>query len=82
MLLIQGDDDRNVHFSQTIDLVNRLEAHHVPFEQIVIPNEIHGFLSWHSWLEADKAGAARYFAEEARRPVKMSGMRRKSSGKS
>jgi len=57
VLLIQGDDDRNVNFVQMIDLVNRLEAHHVPFEQIVIPNEIHGFLRWHSWLEADSASA-------------------------
>ena len=57
VLLIQGDDDRNVNFVQMIDLVNRLDAHHVPFEQIVIPNEIHGFLRWHSWLEADSASA-------------------------
>ena len=58
VLLIQGDDDRNVHFVQMIDLANRLKAHHMPFEQIVIPNEIHGFLRWHSWLEADTATAA------------------------
>jgi dipeptidyl aminopeptidase/acylaminoacyl peptidase len=58
VLVIQGDDDRNVHFSQMIDLVNRLTAQHVPFEQMVIPNEIHGFLRWHSWLKADKATAA------------------------
>ena len=57
MLLIQGADARNVNFVQMVDLVNRLEAHHVPFEQIVIPNEIHGFLRWHSWLEADQASA-------------------------
>ena len=57
VLLIQGDDDRNVHFSQMIDLANRLRAQHVPFEQIVIPNDIHGFLRWHSWLTADSASA-------------------------
>lgn len=61
VLLIQGDDDRNVHFSQTIDLARRLEERHVPFEQFVIPNEIHGFLRWHSWLAADTAAAA-FFA--------------------
>lgn len=63
VLLIHGDDDRNVHFVQTIDLARRLEAQGVPFEEIVIPNEIHGFLRWGSWLKADKATAA-YFAEK------------------
>ncbi len=57
VLLIQGDDDRNVNFSQTIDLARRLEDQHLPFEQMVIPNEIHGFLRWKSWLDADTAGA-------------------------
>ena len=50
VLLIQGDDDRNVPFTQTIDLVQRLRAQHVPFEQIVLPDEIHGFLRWRSWV--------------------------------
>ena len=60
VLLIQGDDDRNVHFHQMVDLVQRLRKHHVPFQQIVIPNEIHGFLRYHSWLEADTA-TGKYF---------------------
>jgi len=60
VLLIQGDDDRNVHFHQMVDLVQRLRKHHVPFEQIVIPNDIHGFLRYHSWLEADTA-TEKYF---------------------
>jgi len=50
VLLIQGDDDRNVPFTQTIDLVQRLRANHVPFEEIVLPDEIHGFLRWQSWV--------------------------------
>lgn len=53
VLLIQGDDDRNVNFHETVDLARRLEERHLPFEQFVIPNEIHGFLRWHSWLAAD-----------------------------
>ena len=57
MLLIQGDDDRNVEFHQMVDLVQRLRAARVPFEEIVIPNEIHGFLRYASWLEADTATA-------------------------
>lgn len=57
VLLIQGDDDRNVHFHQMVDLVDRLKLTHVHFEQIVIPNEIHGFLRWNSWHKADQATA-------------------------
>lgn len=55
VLLIQGDDDRNVHFLQMEDIVPRLRKHGVPFEEMVIPNEIHGFLRHASWLQADTA---------------------------
>ena len=55
VLLIQGDDDRNVHFLQMEDVVPRLQKHGVPFEEMVIPNEIHGFLRHASWLKADTA---------------------------
>ena len=57
VLLIQGDDDRNVHFAETIDLARRLEAKGVDFEELVIPDEIHGFLRYASWLKADAATA-------------------------
>jgi dipeptidyl aminopeptidase/acylaminoacyl peptidase len=56
VILIQGDDDRNVHFHQMVDLVERLKHTNVHFEQMVIPNETHGFERWHSWLEANQAG--------------------------
>jgi dipeptidyl aminopeptidase/acylaminoacyl peptidase len=55
VLLIQGDDDRNVQFHQMVDLVRRLAETGVPFEEIVIPDEIHGFLRHRSWLQVDKA---------------------------
>ena len=58
VLLIQGDDDRNVHFDQTVDLARRLDAQGVRYEELVIPNEIHGFLRYASWLEADRAAVA------------------------
>ena len=57
VLLIHGDDDRNVPFSQTVDLVQRLRAQHAPFEQLVIPDEIHGFLRWRDWIRAYSATA-------------------------
>jgi dipeptidyl aminopeptidase/acylaminoacyl peptidase len=62
VLLIQGDDDRNVPFHETVDLARRLDAHHVNYEELVIPNEIHGFLRHASWQRADEATAA-YFAK-------------------
>ena len=55
VLLIQGDDDRNVHFHEMVDLVNRLQKQGVPYEQLVIPDEIHGFLRHASWYTADSA---------------------------
>jgi dipeptidyl aminopeptidase/acylaminoacyl peptidase len=58
VLLIQGDDDRNVHFHQTVDLARRLDAHGVRYEELVLPDEIHGFLRHESWLAADSATAA------------------------
>jgi dipeptidyl aminopeptidase/acylaminoacyl peptidase len=57
VLLIQGDDDRNVPFEQTVDLVQRLRDNHVPFEQMVFPDEIHGFLMYKSWVRAYGATA-------------------------
>lgn len=57
VLLIQGDDDRNVSFQQTVDLARRLEARHLTYEELVLPNEIHGFLRHSSWLRADTATA-------------------------
>jgi dipeptidyl aminopeptidase/acylaminoacyl peptidase len=57
VLLIHGDDDRNVEFSQTVNLVRRLRANNVEFEQLIFPDEIHGFLRHQDWLRAYHAGA-------------------------
>ena len=43
MLLIHGDDDRNVPFSETVSIAGRCESG-VEFEQLVFPDEIHDFL--------------------------------------
>ncbi len=50
VLLVQGDDDRNVPFEQTVDLAQRLRDNHVPFEQLVFPDEIHDFLLFKTWM--------------------------------
>jgi dipeptidyl-peptidase-4 len=56
VLFIHGDDDRNVDFIQTTDLVQRLrnlgKAH---IEILVFPDEVHGFLRHDSWLRAYRA---------------------------
>jgi dipeptidyl aminopeptidase/acylaminoacyl peptidase len=57
VLLIHGDDDRNVPFTQTVDLVQRLRAQQAPFEQLILPDEIHGFLRWQDWMRAYAATA-------------------------
>ncbi len=41
VLLVHGDDDRNVQFSQTTGLVQLLRAHNVPFELIVHTDDTH-----------------------------------------
>jgi dipeptidyl aminopeptidase/acylaminoacyl peptidase len=44
-----------VLFDQTVELAHRLEQQNTPCEELVIPNEIHGFLRWSNWLQADGA---------------------------
>lgn len=57
VLLIQGDDDRNVPFSQTVSLSRELDKHGIKYEELVFPDEIHGFLLHRSWLAAYTAEA-------------------------
>jgi dipeptidyl aminopeptidase/acylaminoacyl peptidase len=55
VLLIHGDDDRNVPFQQTTDLVEKLRAQNVAFEELIIPDEIHDLLRWSDWVRAYRA---------------------------
>jgi dipeptidyl aminopeptidase/acylaminoacyl peptidase len=55
VLLIQGDDDRNVAFAQMVDLAARLRRQGVYFEQAVYPDEVHDFLLHKNWLAIYKA---------------------------
>ncbi len=50
VLLIQGDDDRNVAFSQTTGLVQLLRARNIYHELIVFPDEVHDFLVFKKWV--------------------------------
>ena len=55
VLLIHGDDDRNVAFSQTTGLVQLLRAHGVQHELIVFPDDVHDSLLYHRWITAFNA---------------------------
>ena len=57
VLLVHGDDDRNVPFRQSVVLARELAARGVPFEELVFPNERHGFLRHSAWLESYRATA-------------------------
>jgi dipeptidyl aminopeptidase/acylaminoacyl peptidase len=58
VLLIHGDDDRNVRFSQTTDLVRRLEKAGVQFEELIIPDDTHHFFLHANMLKVNTATAA------------------------
>jgi len=55
VLLIQGDDDRNVVFAQTVILAEALRKQKVHFEQLIFPDEVHDFLVHDHWLQAYRA---------------------------
>ncbi len=55
VLLIHGDDDRNVRFSQTVDLVRRLEKAGVTFEELIIPDDTHHFMRFANSVKVDAA---------------------------
>jgi dipeptidyl aminopeptidase/acylaminoacyl peptidase len=61
VLLIHGDDDRNVPFTETITLAYELRKRGVPVEELVFPDEVHDFLLWRNWVSAYRA-ASDFFA--------------------
>jgi dipeptidyl aminopeptidase/acylaminoacyl peptidase len=55
VLVIHGDDDRNVPFVETVRLVEQLRKQGVEAEQLIFPDEVHGFLLQSNWLRAYEA---------------------------
>jgi dipeptidyl aminopeptidase/acylaminoacyl peptidase len=53
VLFVHGDDDINVDFQQTVDLVQRLRAldHPPPIETLVLPDEVHFLLRYDAYLK-------------------------------
>lgn len=58
VLLIHGDDDRNVRFNQTTDLVRRLDKAGVTYEELIIPDDTHHFMRHTNQVKVDAAVAA------------------------
>ncbi|QES87317.1 S9 family peptidase [Rhizosphaericola mali] len=55
VLLIHGDDDRNVDFIQSKKLADQLENYHVPFEYLVIPDDSHHWMKYSNQVKIDQA---------------------------
>ncbi len=55
VLIIHGDDDRNVRFNQSTDLVKRLEKKGVLFETLVIVDDTHHWMKHANALRIDDA---------------------------
>ena len=55
VLLIHGDDDRNVPFGESVNLAEALRGRRVEVEQLIFPDEVHDFLRHENWLRAFRA---------------------------
>jgi dipeptidyl aminopeptidase/acylaminoacyl peptidase len=65
VLVIHGDDDRNVPFSETVDLVQELRKRKVEVEQLIFPDEVHDLLRHENWVKAFER-TAEYFGRKLR----------------
>ena len=63
VLIIHGDDDRNVRFSQSTDLVRRLEQKGVSVETLVIVDDTHHWMKQSNAIKVYGA-AAEYFVRK------------------
>ncbi|HXH99582.1 MAG TPA: prolyl oligopeptidase family serine peptidase [Sphingobacteriaceae bacterium] len=57
VLLIHGDDDRNVAFSQTVELARRFEQKGFPFEYLAIPDDTHHWMKFQNAVKVSEATA-------------------------
>ncbi len=63
VLIIQGDDDRNVRVSQSVDLISRLEKQHVPYETMMIVDDTHHWMKFENAVTVYKT-VADYFVKQ------------------
>lgn len=57
VLLVQGDDDRNVAFAQTVQLTEDLRSLGVHVETLIFPDETHEWLLHEHWVQSYAATA-------------------------
>jgi dipeptidyl aminopeptidase/acylaminoacyl peptidase len=62
VLIVHGDDDKNVDHDQSLLLARELTARGVPFEELSLPNERHEFFRYGDWLASYRATEA-FFAK-------------------
>lgn len=55
VLLIHGDEDRNVGFGHSVDLLQRLRKRNVPVQSLVIPDDTHHWLLYRNLIRVSKA---------------------------
>ena len=65
VLFIHGDDDRNVRFGQTVDLIQRIKAQGVEYEEITIVDDTHHFMR-HENQKRVNAATAEYLERKLR----------------
>ncbi len=63
VLIIHADDDRNVRFNQSVDLINRLEKKGVPYETLMIVDDTHHWMNWNNAVKVYGA-VAEYFGRK------------------
>ncbi len=51
VLLVHGDDDRNVDFAQTVGLVQLLRARGIYHEMIIVPDDLHESMLHKNWVD-------------------------------
>lgn len=57
VLIIHGDDDRNVPVNQSIDLISRLEKKGVPYETMIIVDDTHHWMNFENAVKVYSAVA-------------------------
>jgi dipeptidyl aminopeptidase/acylaminoacyl peptidase len=57
VLIVHGDDDRNVPFSESVGLAEALAKRGVAYEELVFPDDVHDFLLHRNWIAALEAAA-------------------------
>ncbi len=63
VLIIHADDDRNVRFNQSVDLINRLEKQGVSYETLMIVDDTHHWMNWNNAVKVYGA-VAEYFGRK------------------